>query len=65
MYDQIAANVITEVRALREENEVLRDCLAQFVKATEWDQGKRPHNLSTIGRAYWRARWLLAAPATT
>jgi len=39
----------------------LRAALKQCADAIEWSEGRRPHNLSTIGRAYWRARWLSAA----
>ena len=43
-----------------EEIDRLRAALKQCADAIEWDRGKRPHNLSTIGRAYWKARLLSA-----
>ena len=39
----------------------LRAALKQCADAIEWSEGRRPHNLSTIGRAYWLARRLSAA----
>lgn len=44
-----------------DEIERLRSALKQCADAIEWNEGKRPHNLTTIGRAYWRARRLSAA----
>ena len=60
---QSLRNLGNEAEAAADEIERLRDCLDQTVKAIEWQEGKRPHNLSTIGRAYWRARWLLGPNA--
>jgi hypothetical protein len=35
--------------------------LYDLVKAVEWSEGKRPHNLTTLGRAWWRAMRYLGA----
>ena len=53
---QSRSDCVTE---LCDEIERANECLKKVVSAIEWHEGKRPHNLSTIGRAYWLARKLL------
>lgn len=58
-----AVGIRQEQTIMDQEREIdrLRAALKQCADAIEWNEGKMPHNLSTIGRAYWRARWMSAA----
>lgn len=55
---QTLRNMGNEAEDAADEIGRLRSALRQCADAIEWQEGKRPHNLSTIGRAYWRARWM-------